>query len=65
MCSGIRKKTRQNWLRMRIGAGTFIACAGSVSGLTCAKLPAFGARFHNAAALLKAALRRSRRIESE
>jgi len=33
-------------------------------GLTCAKLLAFGARFHNGAAFIQAALRRSRRIKT-
>jgi hypothetical protein len=54
----------------RIRAGKRIttpATAGrliQLFGLTCAKLLAFGARFHNGAALFEAALRRSRRIKT-
>jgi hypothetical protein len=52
------------------GAGSgevAVATAGRsipLFGLTCAKLLAFGARFHNGAALFEAALRRSRRIKT-
>jgi hypothetical protein len=41
---------RQNRHRTQGDARGHCASAPSAFGLTCAKLPAFGARFHNAAA---------------
>jgi hypothetical protein len=49
-CSGIRIVFRQNRHRTQGDAPGHCASALSAFGLTCAKLPAFGARFHNAAA---------------
>jgi hypothetical protein len=49
-CSGIRAETRQNRHPMQEQAGGLAAGDDSPFGLTCAKLPAFGARFTGAAA---------------